>query len=222
MVWRNCKAGIKLVGEVDARWPKRDRSSDGSIGDASHQTRDSDHNPWVVVNGVGVVRARDIDEDLDGNQLNTGADAVVLFEHLLRLAKGGDIRLNGGGYLIYEAHIYSERLNWAARPYSGTNAHKHHLHVSFSRNIAGFDSTASWGINTVQKPTEIGPLMALTNDQQRELLASTRETNMRVEQIQKILLGDDPNGKGDTQVRELASLTRLERHLDIIDDQVEA
>jgi hypothetical protein len=217
MAWRNCAASVVLVNEVDARWPNRDKASDGTIGDAAHASRDSDHNAWVIVNGVGVVRARDIDEDLDGQKADTGKDAGILFEHLLKLAKAGDPRLNGGGYLIYESRIYSEKGNWVSRPYNGPNAHKKHIHISFSRNRSGFDSTAPWGIypTATQKPKPpTGALMSLSSEEQDELLRLARSNELRLIQIQKILLGDDPDGKGDTQERQLASLKRLEIDVD--------
>lgn len=147
MAWRNCIAGITLMTEVKARWPKREWSSDGSLGDAAHASRKSDHNPWVKDgNGVGVVRARDIDEDLDGNPADTGRDADPLFQHLLNLAKNGDRRIVNGGYIIYEGQIYSKTGNFAARKYTGPNAHRKHIHLSFSLDQAGYDSNASWGL----------------------------------------------------------------------------
>ena len=151
MVWRNCVASVVLAQEVNGLWPGRDKSSDGTIGDANHASRKSDHNPWIKdPNGVGVVRARDIDEDLDGKVANTGPDAEPLFTQLLSLAKKGDPRLNGGGYLIYESKIYSDRNGWVARKYTGPNPHNHHIHVSFSLNPAGYDSDASWGIGKTE------------------------------------------------------------------------
>lgn len=160
MGWRNCNASIVLAREIDAdpRFKNRDHESDGTIGDAAHASRKSDHNPWVKdPDGTGVVRARDIDEDLDGNRADTGADAKVLFDFLLGKARSGDPRLNGGGYLIYEGHIYSEKQNWAARVYTGPNAHKHHIHVSFSLDRAGYDSTAPWGVSGVTtNPSGVG------------------------------------------------------------------
>ena len=147
MSWRNATASNVLNAEINTRWPRRDKSSDGTIGDAAHASRKSDHNPWVIDRkGVGVVRARDIDEDLDGNKANTGPDAQALLDHLLALARAGDPRLNGGGYLIYERVIYSEKNGWKGAPYHGINAHDHHLHVSLSLNAAGYDSSAPWGI----------------------------------------------------------------------------
>src|SRR6187431_1563394 len=52
MSWRLAKALEELRGEVNAKWPNRDKSSDGSVGDLSHQARKSDPNP----NSAGVVR----------------------------------------------------------------------------------------------------------------------------------------------------------------------
>lgn len=158
MVWRNCVASVVLAQELNDVYKVRDKSSDGTIGDAAHASRKSDHNPWVKdAHGVGVIRARDIDEDLDGKPANGEYDAKALFNKLLALAKAGDPRLNGGGYLIYEGHIYSEKQNWAARPYSGPNAHKHHVHVSFSLNPSGYDSGAPWGLRpaSAPKPTSL-------------------------------------------------------------------
>ncbi len=138
--WRNCAASVALVGEVNARWPGRDKTSDGTIGDAAHATRTSDHNPWVKKAppvGMGIVRARDIDVD--------GVDMAWLMEHLRALGAAGDPRLAGGGYLIFNERITAPDFRgW--KVYTGTNPHEHHGHVSFTTNPASFDSTAGWGI----------------------------------------------------------------------------
>jgi len=57
--WRLAKSLITLINQVDAQFPIRDRSSDGTIGDARHQAEKSDHNP----DREGVVRALDITHD---------------------------------------------------------------------------------------------------------------------------------------------------------------
>lgn len=64
-----------------------------------------------------------------------------------------------------------------------------------------------------QPPKKEGALMALSDQEQDELLKKTRENNLLLRQVQGILLGDDPDGKGDTQERQLASLTRIEKEL---------
>ena len=151
MAWRNCKASVALIGEINAKWPGRDRASDGTIGDASHATRSSDHNPWVIVAGQGVVRARDIDKD--------GIDANWLAEHLRQLGAKGDPRLAGGGYVIFNRRITNPDFrSW--RVYIGSNPHTAHLHVSFSRNASGFDSPAGWGIAAAATPAGGGATAA--------------------------------------------------------------
>jgi hypothetical protein len=136
--WRNCAASIALVNEVGQRWPDRDKASDGTIGDAAHATRESDHNPWVKdLDGTGVVRARDIDKD--------GIDAAWLAEYLRQRGAAGDNRLTGGGYVIFNERITNPDFK-AWREYTGTNPHTAHVHVSFSLDTAGYDSTAPWGI----------------------------------------------------------------------------
>jgi len=133
--WRNCQASMTLVAAINARWPGRDKASDGTIGDAAHATRTSDHNPWVVVDGMGVVRARDIDKD--------GIDAAWLAEELRKLGAAGDPRLAGGGYVIFNRRITTN--DWSGwKVYTGSNPHTAHLHVSFSLNRAGYDSAAGW------------------------------------------------------------------------------
>lgn len=172
MTWRNCVASVVLAQELNDIYKVRDRASDGTIGDAAHASRKSDHNPWIIdQNGVGVVRARDIDEDLDGKPANGAYDAKPLFDRLLALAKAGDPRLNHGGYLIYEKHIWSERENWAQRPYTGQNDHTHHIHVSFSLDPAGYDSDAPWGLRPASAPKPValqlgshGPAVAFLAD----------------------------------------------------------
>lgn len=149
MTWRNAVASIKLVEEINLRYPNRSKINDGTIGDAAHQSRKSDHNPWVKDRyGVGVVRARDIDEDLLGPRPDKIGGLNSIRDRLLYLARSGDPRLRNGGYVIYEGLIYSEKSNFTARPYNGLNAHKQHLHVSLSRDPEGYDSDAPWGIAT--------------------------------------------------------------------------
>lgn len=60
--WRMARSIVTLRDELNAQFPKRPKSADGTIGDARHQSAGSgsDHNPWVKdKNGQGVVRAFD-------------------------------------------------------------------------------------------------------------------------------------------------------------------
>jgi hypothetical protein len=138
--WRVAGSLLVLRGEIDRRWPERDKTSDGTIGDAAHATHESDHNPFIVDDeGIGVVRALDVDVD--------GINAAQLAEHLRQLGKKGDERLNGKGYVIFNRRIASEVQDWTWRQYNGENPHTSHVHVSVSRTAdPGYDSLGGWGV----------------------------------------------------------------------------
>lgn len=125
-----------LVGfraSINAAFPLRDKSSDGWIGDASHAARVSDHNPCWTCTGRqhGIVRAIDVDVD-DGD---AGRD---LRTEIIRSAVGH----RAVWYVISNGIIYSRTYGWAARAYTGTNGHFHHVHTSLQHTeSAAFDTT---------------------------------------------------------------------------------
>jgi len=87
MNWRVAKSLEILLADVNKYAPHRRKDSDGSIGDARHQAeRTSDHNPYIVLNGIGIVRARDFTHAPE-----TGFDAYA-FAEMLRLNKDSRIR----------------------------------------------------------------------------------------------------------------------------------
>jgi hypothetical protein len=146
MTWRLAYALVSLRNAVNARWPGRDTASDGTVGDVAHQARSnaSDHNPWIEVAGIGVVRALDTDVD--------GVDAGWFAEQLRLLGAAGDHRLTGGGYVIYNRRI--TRADWSGwSVYTGQNPHTAHVHCSFSRVPTGFDDGArTWPFLTGGPP----------------------------------------------------------------------
>jgi len=176
VAWRVADSLQVLRGELKKAYPLRDTESDGTIGDSAHASRNSDHNPYIIdSNGIGVVRAYDIDEDLDGAKADTGADAAFVAEHLRALGKAGDRRVR---YVIYDGSIASSKQNWAWRPYTGPNAHKKHVHLSVSEDPAGYDSIAPWGFATVAPPApppEEGFMSALTPEEQRNAYRILKE-----------------------------------------------
>jgi hypothetical protein len=123
--WRLSEAAERLRFEINKSFPRRDKRSDGSIGDSKHSSRTSDHNP----DKNGWVRAIDIDEDFwgkDGQDPNIANEVV---SELLKIARKGDKRLK---YIIFEGRIWSATYNWRKLKYDGTNPHNHHIHVSFT------------------------------------------------------------------------------------------
>ena len=123
--WHLSAAAERLREEINTLWPNRDKRSDGSKGDAAHAKRVSDHNPDPK---TGVVRAIDVDEDLWGVDGSNPQTANRLCRELIAIAKK-DKRLK---YIIFEGSIWSKTFLWIKRPYSGSNPHQHHIHISFT------------------------------------------------------------------------------------------
>lgn len=140
MTWRVARSLDTLLAELNAAAPGRSKVSDGSIGDAAHASRSSDHNPWVTLAGVGIVRARDFTHDPGG-----GLDCNDLADYLVRLI-GVHPALTSGAYVIWNRRILSfDRRAEGWRTYTGSNPHDHHLHLSVALSVSGYDSTAPWG-----------------------------------------------------------------------------
>lgn len=116
--WFVAPSLLALRAEVDARWPRRSRALDGTIGDSAHERSRNEHNPVGHRNGPrngtpGAVHAIDITaEGIDPR-------AVVA-------AAVGDPRV---WYVIYDGTIWSRTYGWAARPQRG-DPHRGHLHIS--------------------------------------------------------------------------------------------
>ena len=53
MTWRLARSLETLRAQINRIAPNRSKVSDGTIGDAKHASRSSDHNPWAKDGGVG-------------------------------------------------------------------------------------------------------------------------------------------------------------------------
>ncbi len=123
-----------LRDEVDARWPNRSTVSDGTIGDAAHSARVSQHNPNDDPNDAvpdGAVTAIDI----------TSTNAT-LRDAVLEAAIGDD-RV---WYVINRGHIWSRTHGWAKQDYDGSNPHNGHIHISLRQTGSAVKDRSSWGI----------------------------------------------------------------------------
>lgn len=140
MDWRIANSLIHLRNQVNAKFPNRSKSSDGSIGDAAHATRNSDHNPWVKdSNGQPIVTAIDITHDpANGFDSYAFADMMV---------KERDARVK---YIISNRRIAAGTDGpqpWVWRKYTGQNPHDHHVHISVKSEEKFFDDTRDWRID---------------------------------------------------------------------------
>lgn len=144
MSWTLAPSLRKLRDEINAKWPNRSKKLDGTIGDANHQARRSEHNP----DSRGIVRAIDITADgIDVNQLLA--------------ATIGDQRVH---YVIHNETIWSRTHQWRPRKYTGYNAHKAHIHISLRNTTsesasptvvaaAANDTSAWFAGSAAPKPT---------------------------------------------------------------------
>ncbi len=155
MEWRVARSLDVLKAQLDALYPNRSKISDGSIGDAAHASRKSDHNP----DAYGIVRARDFTHDPDD-----------LSGHWLAgvLTKYRDPRIK---YIIWNSRIWYPGSGWQA--YYGPNPHTKHLHLSVVAD-ARADETRKWTLSDPYEEEE---------DMTKEQAAQLDQISARVEHL---------------------------------------
>lgn len=119
-------AGVQLRKQIDRRWPRRDRRTDGWYGNADHARRISDHNP----DGRGFVHAIDIDADLDKTDPKA---AQRLADQLVAYARSGQPGADRLKYVVFRGRIASGTYKATFWQWRGSGyGHDHHIHVSFT------------------------------------------------------------------------------------------
>lgn len=131
--WRVAKSLIVLRAQIDALYPDRNKRNDGTIGDRAHQTRDSDHNPWIVDGKTRVVSALDITDDIAHE-----VHCTTLAERIKN-----DPRIK---YVIWNHHIYNPSISKSWRGYTGSNPHTEHMHISVLSDKKHYDDESPWSI----------------------------------------------------------------------------
>lgn len=118
--------GVTLRNQINKRWPKRDKRSDGWLGDAAHKARASDHN----ADARGLVHALDIDADLDPK--DPGA-AQRLANQIVAYAASGIPGANRIKYVVFNDQIASGTYPTSIWKWRGSGyGHMHHIHISFT------------------------------------------------------------------------------------------
>ena len=140
--WRVAKSLDALLAQINKTAPRRAKVSDGSIGDAAHSSRASDHNPHVRDDRMGVVTARDFTHDPKG-----GLDCHELAASLI---EARDARVK---YIIWNRQICSSIVSpWQWRPYKGSNPHTKHLHISVRKDKHLYDDERLWAVRLADGP----------------------------------------------------------------------
>lgn len=118
-------ASLRRLGrEVDALFPHRTFTSDGWIGDAAHQARQSDHNP----DGRGIVHALDI----TSARIEPWVVVVAACVH------------PSTNYVIFRGRIFSRTHRFVGRFYEGPDRHMTHIHVSILTTPVAERSVRPW------------------------------------------------------------------------------
>ena len=116
-------AAIAVLRQATAISPSRKKASDGLLPSKAHihQNPDSDHNTGYAV---------DLTHDPE-----SGVDCSDIFEKLKE-----DKRVK---YLIFNKKIWSkDKARLGNRPYTGSNPHTKHLHISINNGYG--DDTSPW------------------------------------------------------------------------------
>ncbi|MFC0220557.1 hypothetical protein ACFFJ7_19450 [Pseudochelatococcus lubricantis] len=163
--WRPANSLISLRAAINAAYPGRSTKSDGIVGDAAHQSRASDHNPWVTDGARGVVTAIDITHDPA-----SGCDAGRIVE-ALRASRDKRIK-----YLIWNRRIANASAiggvaPWTWRSYTGKNPHDHHFHLSVKPDKAFYDDESVWTVQRMEEALGDGPAADTDTDILRALEA---------------------------------------------------
>ena len=145
--WRVGKCLLALKKQIDDIAPRRNKASDGTIGDTRHcgsPNPKSDHCPKVRDGTIGVVTAMDITHDPNG-----GCDANTIAESI-RADRDSRVK-----YVIWNRRIFaSQSVNgkeaWTWRTYVGSNPHTKHVHVSVNADKASVDSQEAWNLSQLQ------------------------------------------------------------------------
>ncbi len=185
----------KALTDATLRFPNRNRASDGIMGDAAHSRRRSDHN---------LGNAFDLTHDPD-NGVNCNALALLAIN---------DARVT---YVIWNRQIYNRaRASEGWRPYSGSNPHTHHMHVSIlateRNNLAAWAWSPAGGAipNTpvTPHPGNLPPHQVLRKGNRGELVKTLqRKLNLFGGHL---IVDSDFGDKTDTSVRNFQKYWKLE------------
>lgn len=183
MAWRVAESLLTLREQVNKLSPNRKKDSDGTIGNAEHATRSSDHNPWLKDGKMGIVTAMDLTDD-EGH----GIDSRALGE-VIRLSKDPRVKyIIADGQIANAASVTKRSVKyapWAWSPYTGKNSHHHHVHISVQPQKALYDDASAWDLSRFDV-TQEDAAKPVTKSDNPVLAKGTKGAD--VERLQKLLI----------------------------------
>ena len=207
MADRIAKSLGKLRSQANARWPGRNKASDGWIGDPAHfargrRVRSQSTRPRRP--STGVVTALDLTHDP-----NSGCDAGVLAEVLIA---SRDPRIK---YIIWNRRIVSGDAGpspWAKRTYTGSNPHNMHVHISVNGTKAEYDNEAAWALSGSAPPATPSAPPPPAEVVKRKVLKKRSKHTQDVRYLQK-LLGMTVDGVFGSETEEAVKKAQKENGL---------
>jgi len=144
--WRLAESLRVMLKIINTLAPARKKHADGAIGDGLHQSKNSDHNPWVwdYKTKKGIVTALDITHDPAGR-----CDCANLATSLVN-SKDARIKYIIWNKKIIHASTVHGGEAWAWSPYTGANPHDKHIHISVKCQKEYYDDDALWHIGPSQ------------------------------------------------------------------------
>ena len=142
-------AALAVLRQATALVPKRSKVSDGLLPSKAHikASPNSDHNTGLAV---------DLTHDP-----KAGIDCAEIFEKLKE-----DNRVS---YLIFNKKIWSrDKAKSGNRPYTGSNPHTKHLHISINPDLANDTSPWFWWMN---QPKIVNQIVAGLQPQSKKKVA---------------------------------------------------
>ncbi len=177
MAWSLAPSLTRCREEANRLAPLRSKASDGTVGDAAHSARTSDHNP----DARGIVHALDLTHDPAHFDVHAYVD---------RLRRAKDERVK---YLISNGRIAgpgSRGGGWEWKPYTGANDHRKHAHISIWSTVAAETATWPWWPPaTPPKPQPATPPASGVR------LIESMEVDVIVK-VHEVTVATDANGNG--------------------------
>lgn len=156
---RVAKSLDKLLAQLNAKYPRRDKASDGGVGDKKHQKTKSDHNP----NALGIVQARDFDHDPKAGS-DDNAPGIDIANLCAVLVKHKDRRIK---YIICNGKIISGwggPSPWIPRDYTKSNPHRQHIHISVVDDADLYDDPSAWNLEGLNDDKAAPPVVPSVSD----------------------------------------------------------
>lgn len=206
MAWYVAPCLNTLLNEFNTGFPGRSKAADGSIGDASHSARRSDHNPdWSA---GGVVRARDF----------THSPPILDIHKEVR--KPEILKDPRTKYIISDREIMAYYAvghypPYAPRPYGGSNPHTQHAHLSTKPGKVYENDTTRWYDRTQEEKLD-AETKAKFDELDKELEALKKQSAQNYKALYK--LRRDKDGK---PVKDSKGNNIYDEHLNVIEAKLD-